>query len=311
MFNLTDTSVNNQVFYTKGTTDFQLWTKPPNAKFVSIFCLGSGGGGGGGMTGTATSARRGGGGGGSGGYSFGTFAASQLPDTLYLLVGPGGSAGAGAAAATNGGAGALSYVSVQPNNTAINLLLVSGTAAATGGNSGANSGTAGVGSTIWNGNILNALGLATAAAGTNGGAGAISVAATSITPTKIVCGGPSGGNTSTSAAFAGGNVVGSGFLNTISGGALGSGATAGGDGSDGFLPNLTSPSKVTPTFFTAGSGGGASVSGQGGNGGAGSYGCGGAGGGAGFTGLAGYGGKGGDGLIIITAWQYDRYVQFK
>lgn len=302
MFNLTDNSVNNQVFYTKGTADFQLWTKPLNAKFVSIFCLGSGGGGGGGMVGTATTARRGGGGGGSGGFSLGTFAASQVPDLLYLLVGLGGTAGAGLAAATNGGAGALSYVSVRPDNTAINILLASGAVAATGGNSGANSGTAGVGSTIWAGNILNALGLATATAGTNGGAGAISVAAANITPTNIVCGGPSGGNTSTAAAFAGGNVVGSGFLNTISGGALGSGATAGGDGSDGFLPNLSSPSKVTPTFFTAGSGGGASVSGQGGAGGAGSYGCGGAGGGAGFTGLAGVGGKGGDGLIIITAW---------
>lgn len=302
MFNLTDTSINNQIFYAKGSTDFQLWTKPPNAKFVSIFCLGSGGGGGGGMPGTATTARRGGGGGGSGGFSLGTFSASQLPDLLYMNVGIGGTAGAGGAAATNGGAGALSYVSVQPNNTAINILLASGTIAATGGNSGGNGGNAGVASTIWNGNILNALGLATTTAGTNGGAGAISVAATSITPTTIVCGGPSGGNTSTAAAFAGGNVVGSGFLNTISGGALGSGANAGGDGSDGFLPNLSSPNKNMPTFFTAGSGGGASVSGQGGNGGGGSYGCGGGGGGAGFTNLVGAGGKGGDGLIVITAW---------
>lgn len=302
MFNLTDSAINNQVFYTKGSTDYQIWTKPANAKFVSIFCLGSGGGGGGGMTGTATTARRGGGGGGSGAFSIGTFSASQVPDTLYLLVAPGGSAGAGGSAASNGGAGALSYVSVQPNNTAINLLLVSGAVAATGGNSGGNGGNAGTGSTAWTGNILNSLGLATASAGTNGGAGAISVVAANITPTTIVCGGPSGGNTSTAVAFAGGNVIGSGFLNTIEGGALGSGATTGGNGSDGFVPNLYSPNKSTPTFFTAGSGGGASVSGQGGNGGAGSYGCGGAGGGAGFTNLAGTGGKGGDGLIIITAW---------
>lgn len=302
MFNITDNAVNNQIFLPKGLSDFQVWNKPTNAKFVSIFCLGSGGGGGGGMVGTATTARRGGGGGGSGAFSMGTFAVSQLPDTLFLSVGLGGIGGLGAAAPTNGSAGALSYVSVRPDNTAINLLMVSGTIAATGGNSGGNGGNAGVGSTIWNGNILNALGLATATAGNNGGAGAISVAAASITPTTIVCGGPSGGNTSTAVAFAGGNVVGSGFLNTVSGGALGSGATTGGDGSDGYLPNLSLTSKNTPTFFTAGSGGGASVSGQGGNGGAGSYGCGGAGGGAGFTGLAGFGGKGGDGLIIITAW---------
>lgn len=302
MFNLTDNAANNQVFYAKGSTDFQLWTKPPNAKFVSIFCLGSGGGGGGGMPGTATTARRGGGGGGSGGFSLGTFSASQLPDLLYMNVGIGGTAGSGGSGATNGGAGALSYVSVQPNNTAINTLLASGTAAATGGLSGANGATAGVGSTIWAGNILNALGLATATAGTNGGAGAISSIASSIVPSTIVCGGPSGGNTSTAAAFAGGDVTGSGFLNTISGGALGSGATTGGNGSDGFLPNISSPNRNMPTFFTAGSGGGASVSGQGGNGGAGSYGCGGGGGGAGFTNLTGAGGRGGDGLIIITAW---------
>lgn len=298
MFGIIDNNANTQVFYTKGT-DFQTWQKPANAKMVTIFCLGSGGGGGGGMTGTATTARRGGGGGGSGAFSHGTFAASQLPDTLHLLVGTGGSAGT---PTTNGGAGALSYVSIRPDTTAINVLLASGAAAATGGNTGSNSGTAGVGSTIWSGNILNNLGLATAQAGTNGGAGAISVAAVSITPSMIVCGGPSGGNTSTSVAFAGGNIVGSGFLNTISGGALGAGSTAGGDGSDGYMPNISSTSKSYPIFFTAGSGGGASVSGQGGNGGAGSYGCGGAGGGAGFTNLAGNGGRGGDGLIIITCY---------
>lgn len=298
MFGIIDNNANTQVFYTKGT-DFQTWQKPANAKMVTIFCLGSGGGGGGGMTGTATTARRGGGGGGSGAFSHGTFAASQLPDTLHLLVGTGGSAGT---PTTNGGAGALSYVSIRPDTTAINVLLASGAVAATGGNAGSNSGTAGVGSTIWSGNILNNLGLATAVAGTNGGAGAISVAAVSITPSMIVCGGPSGGNTSTSVAFAGGNIVGSGFLNTISGGALGAGSTAGGDGSDGYMPNISSTSKSYPIFFTAGSGGGASVSGQGGNGGAGSYGCGGAGGGAGFTNLAGNGGRGGDGLIIITCY---------
>lgn len=303
MFNLTDNSINSQVFYTKGVADYQVWTKPANAKFVSIFCLGSGGGGGGGMVGTATTARRGGGGGGSGGFSIGTFSAIQLPNNLFLSVAPGGSAGAGGASPTSGGAGALSYVSVQPNNTAINLLLVSGAVAATGGTSGGGGGNAGVGSTAWAGNILNYLGLATAVAGTNGGAGAISSLAISITPTTIVCGGPSGGNTNaSSAAYDGGDVIGSGFLDTIHGGALGSGATAGGNGSDGVLPNLSSPNKNTPTFFTAGSGGGGSVSGQGGNGGSGSYGCGGAGGGAGFTGLAGQGGRGGDGLIIITAW---------
>jgi hypothetical protein len=67
----------------------------------------------------------------------------------------------------------------------------------TGGQSGAAGGVGGSGSTIWSGNILNALGLATATAGTAGGTGVIASAAANITPTTIVCGGPSGGNTTT------------------------------------------------------------------------------------------------------------------
>ena len=302
VFNINNNSGVTQVFYTKTTSDYQVWNKPANAKFVSIFCLGSGGGGGNGMQGTATTARRGGGGGGSGAFTLGAFSAMQLPDTLYLSVGQGGTGGLGGSGNNNGSAGALSYVSVQPNNTAINLLLVSGTAAATGGTSGGGGGNAGTGSTAWTGSILNDLGLVTAQAGTNGGAGAISSLATNITPTLIVCGGPSGGNTSTAVAFAGGDVIGTGFFNTIPGGTLGSGVTAGGQGSGGITTNLNYTSTTEPLFFTAGSGGGASVSGQGGDGGAGSFGCGGAGGGAGFTALGGAGGCGGDGLIIITCF---------
>ena len=302
MFHTADNSINSQIFTTKG--DFQIWTKPANAKFISIFCLGSGGGGGNGMTGGATTARRGGGGGGSGAYSLGTFASILLPDTLYLSVGKGGAGGAAGTTASNGTAGALSYVSIQANNTAINIVMQSGLAAATAGNSGTNSGTAGTGSTAWTGGILSDLGLVTAQAGGNGGAGAISVAAVDITPNNIVCGGPSGGNTSTSAAFKGGSIIGSGFLNTIHGGALGAGAVAGGTGADGFMSNFINQlNRNQPFFFTAGSGGGGSVSGLGGDAGNSGFGCGGAGGGAGFTGLGGgRGGNGGDGLIIITAW---------
>lgn len=302
MYHNTDNNVNTQIFTTKG--DFQIWNKPSNAKFINIFCLGSGAGGGNGMTGTATTARRGGGGGGSGAYSIGSFIAALLPDMLYVFVGKGGAGGAAGTTANNGSAGALSYISVQPNNTAINIVLQSGLAVPTAGNSGTNSGTAGTGGTAWTGSILNDLGLVTVSAGTNGGAGAISVLATDITPANIVCGGPSGGNTSTAVAFKGGSIIGSGFLNTLDGGALGSGATAGGNGSDGYISNLINlANRSQPIFFTAGSGGGASVSGLGGDAGNSGFGCGGAGGGAGFTGLGGgKGGNGGDGLIIITAW---------
>lgn len=296
-FNVPDNAISNQVFYAKGATDFQIWSKPQNCKFVNIFCLGSGAGGGGGTAGTATTARKGGGGGGSGAYSLGFFSASQLPDTLFIQTAIGGEGGAGS---TNGGSGALSYVSVQPNTTSINVLMQSGAVAATFGQGSGNGGT---GSTAWTGNILNNLGLVTATAGVNGASGAISFPGADITITTIVSGGASGGNTSTAASFVGGSILGAGFINTISGGAAGSGATTGGWGSDGYIANLIgNSSNRQPMFFTGGAGGGASVSGRGGNGGAGAYGSGGGGGGAGFTALSGAGGRGGDGLIIITCF---------
>ena len=301
-FNIPNNALSNQVFYSKGGTDFEIWSKPANAKFISIFCLGSGAGGGGGTAGTATTARKGGGGGGSGAYSLGFFSASQLPDTLFIQTAIGGSGGLGGASSANGVGGSLSYICVQPNTTTINILMQSGAIAPTFGQAGA-SGTGGTGGTIWSGGILNSLGFATATAGVNGTSGAISTPGADVTITSIISGGASGGNTSTAASFIGGSILGAGFVNTISGGALGAGATAGGAGSDGYIANMIgNSSNRQPMFFTGGSGGGASVSGQGGVGGAGAYGSGGGGGGAGFTALAGAGGRGGDGLIIITCF---------
>lgn len=300
-FNLPDNALNNQVFYAKGGTDFQIWSKPQNCKFVNIFCLGSGAGGGYGQTGAGGTSRRGGGGGGSAGYSLGFFSASQLPDTLFMLV-PSGGVG-GIVGAINGSAGALSYVSVEPNITAINLLLVSGAVAPTGGLAGANAGTGGTGGTVWGGAILNGLGLATATAGQNGITGNTTPVPTNLTIANIVTGGGAGAGTNGSTPQAGGNITGSGFINTISGGA-GSSTGVAGDGSGGYFASIPSAnaSARQPMFFTGGAGGGSSNTGTGGNGGNGAYGSGGAGGGAGVTNFAGNGGKGGDGLIIITCW---------
>jgi len=301
-FNIPDNSLNNQVFFCKGGTDFQVWSKPQNCKFVNIFCLGSGAGGGGGQGGAGATSRRGGGGGGSAGYSLGYFSASQLPDSLFLLVPQGGTGGIGSTS-TNGSSGALSYVSIQPNITAINLLLVSGNAVPTAGNSGLNGGAGGTGGTVWTGGILNALGLATANAGQNGIAGLTTAIPTNLTITSIITGGGAGAGTNGATQQAGGNITGSGFINTISGGAGSSTGTAG-DGSGGYIGNLptANASARQPMFFTGGAGGGSSNTGTGGAGGNGAYGCGGAGGGAGVTSSGGNGGKGGDGLIIITSW---------
>ena len=282
MFGIIDNTANTQIFYTKGGSDFQVWQKPANAKFVSIFIVGSGGGGGAGAANTAGSSKRGGGGGGASGYALGLFSASTLPDLLYLMVPKGGAGGSGSG--VSGGNGGLAYVAVRPDATDFNSIMESGTAAAFGGTFGGNGG---LGSTAWTGGVLNNLGLVTATAGQAGANSALSVPGADITPTNITCGGPSGGNTSTTVPFIGGSVIGTG---------------TGAAGSAGLCSGLLFKGSKEPLFFAAGSGGGASQGGQGGRGGDSSFGCGGAGGGAGLTGTPGAGGNGGDGLIIITTW---------
>lgn len=301
VFNINDSSANNQVFYTKGNTDWQTWIKPQNAKFISIFCLGSGGGGGAGQAGTGGATRRGGAGGGSGGLSIGLYSATQLPDTLFVQVGAGGIGGSGVTG-TNGGSGAISYTSIQSNTTNINILMQSSLAAAGGGNSGLNSGTAGIAATAWTGAILNDLGLATSNAGQAGATGPAGTAGTNIAITLPITGGASGAGATTS-IFSGGNITGAGFIDTITGGTgnINLNGTDGSGGYTSFMPGLNSGVRQ-PTFFTGGAGGGSSNNVTGGAGGAGAYGCGGGGGGAGVTAQGGNGGRGGDGLVIITAW---------
>ena len=57
-FNLSNGDLNNQVFYTKGSSDWQIWQKPSSAKMVSILIIGGGGGGGAGQAGTGSTTRR-------------------------------------------------------------------------------------------------------------------------------------------------------------------------------------------------------------------------------------------------------------
>jgi hypothetical protein len=216
---------------------------------------------------------------------------------LYLLVPKGGAGGSGSG--VSGSAGALAHVAVRPDAVDFNGIMESGSVAAGGGLFGGNGGAA---STVWTGGVLNNLGLVTATAGQAGANSGLSIPGVDITPLSITCGGPSGGNTSTTTPFVGGGVIGSGFLNTLPGGSPATGTGTGANGSSGFCSGLLFKGSKEPLFFTAGSGGGASQGGQGGRGGDSSFGCGGAGGGAGLTGTPGAGGNGGDGLIIITTW---------
>lgn len=304
-FHIADKNLNTQVFYNTGSNimSWQVWQKPNNVNFVHFTVLGAGGGGGGGVGGGLATARRGGAGGGSAGVTFGLFAASTLPDTLYLQIGQGGSGGIGLGTSSNGGNGALSFVSVAPDSayTITNVLLASGAVAAGGGQSGGNGGVAGVAGTVWAGanSLLFNLGHVVPFAGQAGAIGQTTPVPANIGISGITTGGASGAGTNGATPQNGGSIIGVGFINTVSGGPI-----TGGTGSGGYMSTIPSSSTSTrqPMLFTGGGGGASANATTGGDGGNGAYGSGGGGGGAGISNLAGNGGKGGDGLIIITCW---------
>ena len=302
-----DNAINRQVFYANGTNDWVTWTKPHNCKFIYIFCLGSGGGGGGGHGTSSGTARRGGNGGGSSSSTSGLFQASMLPDTLYFRIARGGAGGLGGTVGiTPGTVGGLTYVSIQPNITAANILMQSGTVAAAGGSATAGGTT--LGGTVWGPTnfILSCYGLIVSSAGANGGIGQTTAASPPMPITKITTGGGAGAGCNSATSQTGAEITGVGSIVTVPGGfAGGSGAVVapGGDGSTFMTINPGSMNYGNQNlFFAGGSGGGSSNFSNGGNGGNASYGSGGGGGGAGFTSLGGRGGNGGDGLIIVTCF---------
>ena len=299
MSNLSSPYLNTQIF-TAGTTQWQVWNKPNNAKMVYIFVIGGGAGGGGGRS-SAINSTGGGGGGASSGIAVGTYQANLLPDTLYLQVGIGGLGGAAGAAGTSG---TISSVSYRPDTTAINLLLQS-SATVPGGGGGGTSSVAGAGGavcTVWNYTtaINGNIGIVSTSSGQPGGSGTgTGGTVVNVTPIFIVSGGAGGGATSAGAAgFNAASITGSGFLNTVSAGVTNAADTSinGNNGYNSLLINSL------PDFFTGGSGGGPSTTGgrTAGRGGNGAYGSGGGGGGGAYNGTGGAGGNGGDGLIIIA-----------
>ena len=294
-FNNPINELNTQIFYTNSsgitsTSEWQIWQKPKNCKFVYFMVIGGGSGGGGGASGLAGTTRNGGGGGGSSAVTKGLFPANLLPDILYVFVGKGGNGGA---AATSGETGSLSYVSSQPNKELSNLLLVNGTGVPTGGfiTGGGSPGSA------FNqfSAILSFYGVIGSNGGNQGGNPGSSTGATETQDMCITGGGaPGAGVVSTSNP--GGSIAQGLFTPTINGGSAG--RNSGFSGVFSQFPSINSMSK-SPLYFTGGSGGGSNNGGVGGDGGNGSYGSGGGGGGAGTTG--GSGGSGGNGLVIITS----------
>lgn len=290
-------------------TSTQTWTKPVGCTAVVVEIMGGGGGGGGGARVASGTQCSGGGGGGGGGFSFARYQASDLPASLTVTIGAGGTSGAGSTsdgvAGSNGGAGGDSSFGAFGQTYALigyrggagaggqvagnagggagaGIIQVGGNASTgtggTAGTGGGNGGSGAAGAIGANGGSGGG-GCTNAAAGSNGGGASIGGAG----------GGAGGGISSAPASFAGGNGGGTNAYTGPTGGAnTGAAGTAG--------------TAMDFRAGTAGSGGGGNASGAGGAGGAGAYGSGGGGGGAGLGANGGAGGAGGSGIARI--WSF-------
>jgi hypothetical protein len=294
LFYIPSNTENTKIFYANGSTAWQTWNKPRNAKFIQIFCLGSGGGGGGGGLNVAGTAINAGGGGACAGYSRCIYPAAFLPDNLYVQVAVGGSGGAGSNTSNSNGssgtAGAISYVAIQPANTAIGVIAQSTNTIAGGGNGNGNV-TGAVAAWTTATNPFTILGLILATAGIAGLAQ--NTAGTTAITSSIVTQGAGGGSKPANNQNAGGSIFSASVVLTTQ---LNGGVAGGSPGKDGY-------GSLIPFCGTGGSGGGGNLTGNGGRGGDGWYGCGGGGAGSGLsTGgfRGGNGGRGGNGIVIIT-----------
>jgi hypothetical protein len=257
-----------QVFFASGT-----WTKPVNAKTVTMQLVAGGGGGGSGRKGAINSVRSGGGGGGGGGVTVVTVDASTLTATISVTVGAGGTGGISQAQSDNNG---------NAGNDGGDALF--GIFRARGGSGGAAGsttiGTAGAGGA---GQFI----------GGTGGAGAGSSNATNAAGATFVSGGGGGGGTNGSNANL--NASNGGFINSTNQGAAQGGASPLSPVGHGLLT----------TLGQGGGGGNASPSGNGISGAAAGLYGGGGGGGGGATnsvGNSGAGGYGADGIVVVTTY---------
>ncbi len=272
----------------RGAADIQVyigetdtWNKPADASGVTVVCIGAGGGGGGGRKAATSNTRAGGGGGGGGGFSKMTFAASELPSSVSVQAGVGGTGGAGATVdgggGTSGTAGTDSFFGTYMRAT--------GGAAGTGGTSTTHAGGAG--------------GTGLQSDGGNGGTGGTTTSTAGSTA-RYGGGGGGGGGGITSGngngfGSAGGGVTFAGSSG-LSGGAAGGGAGVAGN------PGSSAGVNGVPGAGGGGGGGNQNANGSGGNGGNGGLSGGGGGGGAGSingTGVAGTGGNGANGIVVV------------
>ena len=294
------------------TSNFYTWYKPTTAKYIQIFACSGGAGGGGGGASAASTAGSGGSGGGGSPYTSFIVPAIIIPSVLYIQPGSGGTGGTGqvqgGAAATNGAVGTQSIVSIRPNSTTKNTLVISAGATtsfgklASGASNGAASGTTASATLALM--PLSTLGFVSfTGPGTTSGAGGTTSSGSSSSFTtngNIVGSGGGGGAVNSANTTSTGGAVATGglFLPTLSGG-----LSAGGRGKDGWNFMENKGDQDLPFMSTGGTGGGSNAStltgGAGGNGGPGSGG-GGGGGTNGTASVAGAGGNGGPGFVIIS-----------
>jgi|GEM_PF-1733025 hypothetical protein len=307
---------NLQTFATTGT-----WTKPSGVTWVLVKMFGAGGGGGGG--GKGGNGTSGGAAGGGGSYAVYQYSATDLPASLTVTIGTGGTAGAGATSSVGGNGGTGGNTSFGSYLTAYGGGggqggYVTGSSTWTIGGGGAGHAGAGIGgasggaggaptvpdtggsaTTVSGGQGAPAdtTGLAGNSAEYGGGAGGgAPPEAASNAGGSSIYGGPGGGAggcyyNASNAGAPGGN-----YNSYTAGGGASGGSIQGGAGSNGANGNSTHAG-------SAGGGGAANnsgVGGLGGNGGTPAAGAGG--GGSSASSNGGAGGVGGAGYAWVTSW---------
>lgn len=258
--------------YIQTFTSSDVWTKAPGVARVRVAAIGGGAGGASGATvasGTPTGNAFGG---GAGGYSAGDFAAADLPSSISVTIGAGGSGGA--AVLTPNSSGNTPKVG-SPTTFGSFLTAAGGSGAALAG---------------W-GTVQNGAPATVVPAGVVGVAGPNGAAGMSGA-------GGAGGAISAAPGFTAGGFGGGG-----SGSVVGGGGNGGSDGNAGAAGGATAA--VNSVVGGGGGGGGCSSvlanGGQGGSGGG--YGSGGGGGGAALNGhSSGAGGNGAPGILVVTSW---------